>query len=48
LGGNTTHIHDFCIPLNFLGIKGLKKNKKRPKKFSKAIAKPTAPFIEIL
>ena len=38
----------FCIPLDFLGIKGLKKNKKRPKKFSKAIAKPTAPFIEIL
>ena len=48
LGGNNTHIHDFCIPLDFLGIKDLKKNKKRPKKFSKAIAKATAPFIEIL
>jgi hypothetical protein len=48
LGGNTTYIHDFCIPLDFLGIKDLKKNKKRPKKISKAIAKATAPFIEIL
>jgi hypothetical protein len=52
LGGNTTYIHDFCIPLDFLGIKDLKKNKKRPKNFSKAIAKATAkataPFIEIL
>ena len=48
LGGNTTLIHDFCIPLDFLGIKDLKKNKKRPKKFSKAIAKATATFIEIL
>jgi hypothetical protein len=28
LGGNTTHTHDFCIPLDFLGIKDLKKNKK--------------------
>jgi hypothetical protein len=48
LGGNTTHIHDFCTSLDFLGIKDLKKNKKRPKFFSKAIAKATAPFIEIL
>ena len=34
-GGNTTHIHDFCIPLDFLGIKDLKKKK------SNAIAKAT-------
>ena len=27
-GGNATQIHDFCIPLDFLGIKDLKKNKK--------------------
>ena len=47
-GGNTTHIHDFCIPLDFLGIKDLKKNEERPKYFSKAIAKATATFIEIL
>ena len=46
--GNTTNIHDFRIPLDFLGIKDFKKNKKRPKKFSKAIAKATAMFIEIL
>ena len=48
LRGNTTHIRDFCIPLDFLGIKDLKKNLKRPKKISKAITKATAPFIEIL
>ena len=46
-GGNTTQIHDFCIPLDFLGIKDLKKNKKG-QFFLKAIAKFTAPFIEIL
>ena len=40
----TTHIHDFYIPLDFLGIKDLKKNKKRPKKFSKAIAKARDQF----
>ena len=27
LGGNTTHTHDFFIPLDFLGIKDLMKNK---------------------
>ena len=48
LGGNTTHIHDFCIPLGFLGIKDLQKNEKRPKKISKAIDKATATLIEIL
>ena len=47
-GGNTTHIQDFCIPLDFLGIKDLKKNEKRPKFVSKAIAKATAPNIETL
>ena len=47
-GGNTTHMHDFCIPLDFLGIKDHKKNKKRPKHYSNAIAKATAPFIEIV
>ena len=47
VGGNTTHIHDFCKPLNFLGIKDLKKNQKMPKKNSKAIAEPKAPFVEI-
>ena len=39
--GNTTHIHDFCIPLDLLGVK---KNEKKGKKISNA----TAPFIEIL
>ena len=48
LGGNTTYIHDFCIPLDFLGIKDLKKFLKRPNIFSKATAKATALFIEIL
>ena len=48
LGGNNTYMHDFCIPLDFLGIKDLKKNLKRPKIFSKAIAKATALFIKIL
>ena len=47
-GGNTTHIHDFCIPLDFLGIKDLEKNRKRPKKISKATDKATATLIEIL
>ena len=47
-GGNTPCIHDFCIPLDFLGIKDLKKNLKRPKKISKAIAKATTQFIGIL
>ena len=31
-GGNATHIHDFRIPLDFLGTKDLQKNEKRPKK----------------
>ena len=48
LGGNTTHIHDFCVPLDFLGIKDPQKNEKRPKKKSKAIDKATATLIEIL
>ena len=26
LGGNATRMHDFGIPLDFLGIKDLKKN----------------------
>ena len=43
--GNTTHIHDFCTPLDFLGIKDLKKNKKRTKIFSKAIAKASATYL---
>jgi hypothetical protein len=43
-----TYIHDFCIQLDFLCIKDLKKNEKRPKIFSKAIPKAKAPFIEIL
>ena len=51
-GGNTTHIHDFCIPLDFLGIKALQKDKKRPKIISKAIDKAidkaTATLIENL
>ena len=47
LGGNTTHIHGFYIPLDFLGTKDLQKNKKRPKKISKAIDKATATLIEI-
>ena len=46
--GNTTHIHDFCIPLDFLGIKDPQKNEKRPKNFSKATDKATATLIEIL
>ena len=44
MGGVTTHTHGFCIPLDFLGIKDLRKNKKRPRKFSKAIAKATDTF----
>ena len=40
VGGVTS----FCIPLAFLGIKDLRKNKKRPRKFSKAIAKATDTF----
>ena len=47
-GGNTTHIHDFCIPVDFLGIKDLQKNRKRPNFFSKATDKATATLIEIL
>ena len=47
-GENATQIHDFCIPLDFLGIKDLEKNKKAQIFFSKAIAKATAPFTEIL
>ena len=31
--GNTTHIHDFCIPLDFLGTKDVKKIKKAKKNF---------------
>ena len=27
-----THIHDFCIPLDFLGIKDLQKNPHKAKK----------------
>ena len=45
--GNTTHIHVFCIPLDFLGIKDPKKNKKRPNFFSKATDKAIATLIEI-
>ena len=33
LGGNTTRMHDFCIPLDFLGIKDLRKNKKGQENF---------------
>ena len=47
-GGNTTHIHDFCIPLDFLGIKDPPKNEKRPNIFSKATDKAIATLIEIL
>ena len=47
-GGNTTHIHDFCILLDFLGINDPQKNEKRPKNFSKATDKATATLIEIL
>ena len=39
-GGNTTQIHDFCIPLDFLGIKDLKKNKKGQKKFQRPEPRP--------
>ena len=37
LGGifNITHIHNFCIPLDFLGIKEPKKNEKGQKKIFK-------------
>ena len=48
LGGNTIHIHDFCIPLDFSGIMDLQKNKKRPKKISKATDKARATLFEIL
>ena len=44
VGVVTTHTYGFLIPLDFLGIKDLRKNKKRPRKFSKAIAKATDPF----
>ena len=44
MGVVTTHTYGFCIPLDFLGIKDLRKNKKRPRKFSKAIAKATDQF----
>jgi hypothetical protein len=44
VGVVTTHTYGFCIPLDFLGIKDLRKNKKRPRKFSKAIAKATDTF----
>ena len=40
IGGKTTHIHDFCLSLEFLGIKDFNF-------FSKAITKATAKFIEI-
>ena len=46
--GNTTHTHDFCMLLVFLGIKDYQKNKKRTNFFSKAIGKATATLIEIL
>ena len=47
-GGITTLIHDFCIPLDFLGIKGLEKDRKRAIFFSKATDKAKATLIEIL
>ena len=28
VGRNSTHIHNFCILLDFLGVKDLKKNRK--------------------
>ena len=33
VGGITTHTYGFCIPLDFLGIKNLRKNKKAKKIF---------------
>ena len=35
LGGNTIHLHDFSIPLDFLVIKDLQKNIKGQKKFQR-------------
>ena len=40
LGGNTTHIRDFFKPLDFLGIKDLKKNKKGQKRFQRPLPRP--------
>ena len=48
VGGTTTHILDFCIPLDFLGIDYLQKNFKKAKKISKATDKAIATLIEIL
>ena len=47
MGGVTTHTNGFCIPLDFLGIKDLKKIKKA-KKISKALAKATDTFYRNL
>ena len=44
MGGVTSHTYGFCIPPDFLGINDLRKNKKRPRKFSKAIAKAIDTF----
>ena len=38
--GNTTHIHDFCIPLDFLGIKDPQKNKKGQNFFQRPQTRP--------
>ena len=48
VGGVTSHTYGFCIPLDFIGIKDLGKIKKRPRKFSKAIAKAMLAFFIFL
>ena len=46
LGGNTAHIHDFRIPLDFLGTKDLQKNKKRPKNFLRPQTRPQLQLLK--
>ena len=44
MGGITTQTLGFCIPLDFLGIKDLRKNKKKAKKIFKGHKKDTDTF----
>ena len=44
VGGVTSHTYGFCTPLDFLGIKDLRKNKKKAKKIFKGHTKATDTF----
>ena len=44
MGRVTSHTYSFCIPLDFLSIKDLRKNKKKAKKIFKGHTKATDTF----